>query len=244
MQVIITEYFEELFKSSSTLGVLSERVKVQQVTEEQNEQLIQPIDYEEVRKAVFSMHSEKSPGNEGLNAAFYRTYWSIVGEDVVKFCTYFFATGELQPRINRTILCLIPKIKQPQHMTDLRPISLCNVLVRILSKVMANRLKGCVSKIISINQSAFVEGRLLTDNALVAFEVNHYIKRRTQGRNGVAGLQIDVSKAYDRLEWNFIECMLIKFGFHQVWISRLMKCVKSVTYSFLHHVEVFGEVEP
>lgn len=85
-------------------------------------------------------------------------------------------------------------------MADLSPVSLCNVLMRILSKVTTNRLKPCLKCIVSENQSAFIEGRLLTDNVLIAFEINHYIHRRTQGKNGVAGLKIDISKAYDRLE--------------------------------------------
>lgn len=126
-------------------------------------------------------------------------------------------------------MCLIPKVKQPRQMTDLRPISLCNVLYRILSKVMANRLKVCLPHLISDKQSAFVEGRLLTDNALIAFEINHYMKRRTQGVNGVV-LKIDVSKAYDRLEWCFLEHMLYKFGFNEMWVNRVMICVKTGTY--------------
>lgn len=85
-------------------------------------------------------------------------------------------------------------------MTELRPISLCNVLLRILSKVMENRLKPCLKDVISDKQSAFIEGRLLTDNALIAFEINHYMKRKTRGKNGVVGLKIDISKAFDRLE--------------------------------------------
>lgn len=129
-------------------------------------------------------------------------------------------------------------------MTDLRPISLCNVLFRTLSKVMANRLKCCLSNLISINQSAFVEGMLLTDKALVVFELNHYLRRKTQGRYGYAGLKIDISKAYDRLEWQFVESMLIKFGFNQTWIARVMTCIRTVTYSFLQQGTVFGEVKP
>lgn len=102
--------------------------------------------------------------------------------------------------INNTLVCLIPKKKKSQTMQDLQPISLCNVVVRILSKVLSNRLKACLGSIISEKQSAFIEGRLLTDNALVPFEVNHYMRRRTQGKNGIVGLKIDISKACDRLE--------------------------------------------
>ncbi|XP_074374181.1 uncharacterized protein LOC141714567 [Apium graveolens] len=151
---------------------------------------------------------EKAPGYDGPNPGYYQAYWSIVQADVVKFYRNFFNTGVMEEDINRTMACLIPKVKQPQYMTKLRPISLCNVLIRILSKVLENRLKKCLPTIISANQSAFIEGRLLTDNALIAFEVN---KRRTQGKNGVAGLKIDVSKAYDRLEWaNEVEARTMK----------------------------------
>ncbi|XP_074356044.1 uncharacterized protein LOC141695716 [Apium graveolens] len=94
------------------------------------------------------------------------------------------------------------------------------------------------------NQSAFIEGRLLIDNALITFEINHYIKRRSQGKNGVAGLKIDVSKAYEWLEWNFIEGMLQKYGFQEVWIQRIMVCIKTVSYSFIQKGTVFGEVRP
>lgn len=69
--------------------------------------------------------------------------------------------------------------------------------------------------LISEQQSAIVEGRLLTDNALVAYEINHYIRRRTQGKNGIVGFKIDISKAYDRLEWSFLEGVMIKFGFNE-----------------------------
>lgn len=163
---------------------------------------------------------------------------------MVGFCRDFLSTGELMEGINRTLVCLIPKTKQPRKMTDLRPISLCNVLMRILSKIFANRLRVVLPGIISEKQSAFVEGRLLTDNTLVAFELNHYIKRRRQGKNGVAGLKVDVSKAYDRLEWGFIEDMLKRFGFKDVWINRIMACVRTVSYSFLQNGVEFGEVKP
>lgn len=244
MQDIIVDYFSELFQASPNAEGLSHRECVQMVSEQQNSELSMPITSEEVKCAVDSMHPAKSPGCDGLNPGFYQAYWTIVGRDVVEFCQHFFNTGELPAGVNNTLVCLIPKVKSPRKMTDLRPISLCNVLFRILSKVMANRLKSCLPGLISDKQSAFVEGRLLTDNALIAFEINHYFKRRTQGVNGVAGLKIDVSKAYDRLEWSFIDHMLAKFGFNRMWITRVMSCVQTVTYSFWQNGIEFGDVRP
>lgn len=99
--------------------------------------------------------------------------------------------------MNEALGALIPKVKTPQTMSDIRPTFLCNVMVRILSKVLANRLKSSLASIISDKQSAFIEGRLLSDNVMVAYEINHFMRGKTQGQTGIAGLKIDISKAYD-----------------------------------------------
>ena len=244
IQDTIISYFETMFTATTTEEQLSERLTFKRITEEQSYGLIQPVEEEEIRAAVFAMYPDKSPGIDGFNPCFFQVYWAIVKQDVVAFCKNFFDHGVLPENVKRTLVCLIPKVKQPKQVSDLRPISLCNVLMRILSKVMANRLKPCLNSVISSQQSAFIEGRLLTDNALVAFEINHYIHRKTQRKCGVAALKIDVAKAYDRLEWRFIETMLIMLGFPQVWIQRVMQCVKSVSYSFLRDGKIFGDVRP
>lgn len=95
MQNTVVEYFTGLFKATPNIESLTEREAVMHVTEGQNEELIKPILREEVKEAIFSMHPEKSPGEDGLNSAFYQTYWNIVGDDVFKFCAGFFETGEL-----------------------------------------------------------------------------------------------------------------------------------------------------
>lgn len=77
---------------------------------------------------------------------------------------------------------------------------------------------------------------------MIAYEINHYIRRETQGKFGISGLKIDILKAYDQLEWNFIENMLLKFGFNSLWVARIMVCIKTIFYSFLHDGEVFGNI--
>lgn len=200
MQGLITEYFDKIFCTAEVGEDLSNRMVFKKLNEDQKLTLVLPVSDEEVKEATFAMHPDKAPGMDGLNPSFFRAYWNIVGQDVCNFCRNFFETWNLPETINTTLVCLIPKVKNPKKVADLRPISLCNVLMRILSKVMANRVKPTLQTIISEQQSAFIENRLLTDNALVAFEVNHYIHRKTQGAVGVTGLKVDVSKAYDRLE--------------------------------------------
>lgn len=187
IQQVIESYFTKLFTAETVDGKISDREMVRKISARENEALLAEVTPEEVKEAIFSMHPDKAPGPDGLNPGFFQVFWNIVAKDVILFCHEFLRLGELPNEINHAVIRLIPKIKVPQYMTDLRPISLCNVLVRILSKLMVNRLKPCLQSVISEVQSAFVEGRLLTDNALIAFEVNHYMRRRTQGSKGLAG---------------------------------------------------------
>lgn len=124
IQDVVIQYFSNLFQASCVDGKLSERERVNLVTEEENMVLSAGITPEEVKNAVDSMYPEKSPGLDGLNPAFYQSYWTIVGKDVVEFCQKFMSTCSLPLGINRTLVCLIPKVKEPKDMTELRPISL------------------------------------------------------------------------------------------------------------------------
>ena len=102
---------------------------------------------------------------------------------------------------------------EPERLKDLRPISLCNVVYRIASQVLSNRLKVILPEIISQNQSAFVFGRLITDNVLIAYEMNHFMQNKRSGEDGYAALKLDMSKAYDRVEWCFLAQMMKKMAF-------------------------------
>uniref|UniRef100_A0A8R7RF30 Reverse transcriptase domain-containing protein n=1 Tax=Triticum urartu TaxID=4572 RepID=A0A8R7RF30_TRIUA len=132
--------------------------------------------------------------------------------------------------INKTVLVLIPKIKAPQDLTQYRPISLCNVLYKIVSKVMAIRLRPILDEIISEEQSAFVPNRLISDNVLTAYECIHYLKRKKR-KSGACAIKLDMAKAYDRVDWPYLWAVQAKLGFADQWIDRIMACVESVSFS-------------
>ena len=135
-----------------------------------------------------------------MNALFHQKFWHVVGDMVINAVLDFLNFGYMVPKINYTHIVLIPKIKSPEKISDFHPINLCNVIYKIISKVLANRLKQILPYIISLTQSAFVPRRLITNNVLVAYETLHAIPGREKGKKGSLVLKLDVSKAYDQVE--------------------------------------------
>ena len=125
----------------------------------------------------------------------------------------FLVTGNMDLRLNITNICMIPKTERPTRMTELRPISLCNVEYKIISKVLRQRLKICLLGLISETQSAFVSGRLISDNILIAQEMFHGLRTNKSCQNKYMAIKTDMSKSYDRVEWAFIQAILHKLGF-------------------------------
>lgn len=148
------------------------------------------------------MHPDKAPGPGGLNPAFYRRFWALCGTIIIQACRSWLQNGCLPSSMGETNIVLIPKCESPSSMRDLRPISLCNVVYKISTKTLANRLQQVLSKCISEEQAGFVSGRSIVDNVLVASEIIHHLRCKTSVKRGEAALKIDISKAYDRVEWS------------------------------------------
>lgn len=196
-----------------------------------NTGLLKPFIAEEVDVALKQMHPTKAPGPDGFSACFYQKFWSIVGESVKGTALEFLNSGIFDPSLNSTYIVLIPKTSPACSVTDYRPISLCNVLYKLVAKVLANRLKKILPWIISQHQSAFVPGRLITDNVLSAYEALHTINSRMQGKKGFMALKLDISKAYYQVEWDFLESMMAKMGFDALDWTHNVLC----QIGLLHH---------
>jgi hypothetical protein len=140
------------------------------VTAEMNADLCKPYSDDEIKAALFQMGPTKALGPDGFPTLFYRTHWEFFKEEICTAVRGFLEGDSIPEGLCDSVIVLIPKVTHLDNLKKNRPISLCNVLYKIASKVLANRLKLILPLIITEQQSAFVPGRLITDNALVAYE--------------------------------------------------------------------------
>lgn len=172
------------------------------------------------------MGATKAPGPDGLPPIFFQRFWPVIGPAVTNFILQVFTSGALPTDLNESIICLIPKVVAPESLHQCRPISLCNVLVKAISKVLANRLKPIMDKLTGPEQSSFIPGRSTTDNILIAQEVLHSLRKR-KGCSAGFVLKVDLEKAYDRIEWSFLREVLRFSGFNDGFQRLIMTLVSS-----------------
>lgn len=204
---ILTNYFSDLFTTSwptklnDTSAVVGDKLHA-----DLRNWCGMSYTSEDVQHAINDMHPLKAPGPDGLPALFFQKYWSNVGGDVTTLALGILNNNKSPEEINKTFIVLIPKGKNPSSPKDFRPISLCNVVMKVVKKVVANRMKVVHPEIIDEEQSAFIQGRLITNNALITMECFHLMKKKTKGKRGTRALKLSMSKAYDRIEWSFVQC--------------------------------------
>lgn len=166
-----------------------------------SQQLMKPVSTEEIKSVLFAMSSNKSPGPNGFKSEFFKSTWDITGVDFVTAVQALFVKGLLPKGINSMIVALILKKTEALEMKDYRPISCCNVIYKVISKLIANRLKVVLPQFIAANQSVFVQERLLIENLLLATELVKDYHRDTMSAR--CAIKIDISKAFDSVQWSF-----------------------------------------
>ncbi|QHN99992.1 uncharacterized protein DS421_13g402650 [Arachis hypogaea] len=185
---------------------------------------------EKAIKATFSINPFSAPKDDGFTAKFFQFYWELIRKDVICAVKSFFSGGKMLKAFNHTNICLIPKVRNAYSMKQVRPISLSSVFYKILSKILEHRLQNVMNRVISDTQNAFIKGRLISNNILIVHKFMYFLKNKTYGDYELA-LKLDMSKAYDRVEWSFVWIVLNKMGFYKKWIDRIRECVDAVSYS-------------
>ncbi|CAM8988304.1 unnamed protein product [Rhodiola kirilowii] len=238
LQSLAVNYFAGIFSNQQEVAatsideIMASMVDLpSRVTRSHNDLLLNPYTERDIYAAVHQLAPSKAPGLDGIPAEFLQRHWDTIKIDFVKLCLSILNDGFVPAELNDTILVLLPKQKpMSDRLENFRPISLASVTAKVVAKAITARLQLILPEIISFEQSAFVKNRLITDNFILAHECAHYIRTRTKGNKCFGSLKLDIAKAYDRIDWTFLRCILLQLGFDRDWVTKVMNFVTSVRY--------------
>nr|XP_015876458.1 uncharacterized protein LOC107413102 [Ziziphus jujuba var. spinosa] len=212
------------------------------VTRDENSMLSAVPSEIEIMEVIKKMNPFKSPDPDGMPACFFQWFWIVVGDDVVKSIQDSLIFGRIPLALKRTTLVLIPKSKSPTHFNHLHPISLCNTIYKVFSKLLVDRLRPLLGKIIFLNQTAFIIGHWIGENTILVNEICHSFKTK-KGSSGLIGIKFDMHKAYDRVNWSVLNEILVQLGFSTTVTSLLSQCYFSDFASLLLNGSIYGTIK-
>ncbi|KAJ0533359.1 putative RNA-directed DNA polymerase [Helianthus annuus] len=201
-----------------------------QVTIEEAELLVCPFTLSEVKNAVWECEGDRAPGPDGINFKFIKKFWNALEGDFVRLFQHFFSAEQLNNGCMSSFLALIPKRTDPGGLHEYRPISLIGCINKVVSKVLVNRLKAVIHRLISEEQTGFLAGRSILDGVVILNEIIPWLKRKK--KEGMI-FKVDIEKAYDSLSWDFLNSILCQMNFPAKWRNWVMSIVTSVRASVL-----------
>ncbi|KAL2532641.1 Uncharacterized protein Adt_05992 [Abeliophyllum distichum] len=232
IQPSAVSFFQELLSAApQPVDPIRPDIIPRLVSNEDNLQLNRIPTLAEVREAIFSIDPDSVAGPDGFSSHFFQECWDIISDDVFQAVLDFFAGGHFPRGFSATSIVLIPKRDNACRWSEFRPISLCTVFNKLVTKLLNSRLSNILPQIISTPQSGFIPGRLIGDNILLAQELLHTLDTKVRGGNAI--LKLDMAKAYDRLDWGFLISVLESFGFDAIWIDRIRRCISECHFSVL-----------
>ncbi|XP_071730763.1 uncharacterized protein [Rutidosis leptorrhynchoides] len=227
---IFYDFFVNKFKSSDCIAITSPSRYIRKLSTTQAGTLIEAFSPEEIKKAIWSCSSDKSPGPDGFSFKFCKHFWSLISNDVIDMVRNFQDLCVIQRGCNSSFFSLIPKKDSPVSIQDYRPISLIGVQYKIIAKLLATRLSSVIGSVISPEQSAFIKERQILDGPLIVNEVVDWCKRK---KKKAMLFKVDFDKAFDSIHWSYIFSMMRFMGFDMKWILWIKACLKSSKASLL-----------
>nr|GEW55108.1 RNA-directed DNA polymerase, eukaryota, reverse transcriptase zinc-binding domain protein [Tanacetum cinerariifolium] len=223
--------------SADELKLLHQKAK-KKLSKEDAEAMIVEVTDKVIKDAIFDIDSAKASGSDGYTSWFFKKAWDIIGKEVCATVKIFFTNGRLLGEFNSTLIALVLKIKTHNKISDFRPTTCCNVLYKCISKILTNRIKNGLSKVLSINQSAFIPESYHQDNILLTQELLRGYNRKQRGKR--YAMKIDIQKACDTVSWSFHEEVLCKVGFHRVMVNWIMTCISTTSFLICVNGEICG----
>ncbi|KAK4274538.1 hypothetical protein QN277_017742 [Acacia crassicarpa] len=230
---LVTNYFRNIYcaNEQGSVGLVT-RAKFPAIDRLTLLNISKMPEDEEIRRALFAMGCYKAPGVDGFPPIFYKSNWSTVGAALCSFVKNAFLGKVSLDDANKTLISLIPKRENVELVAHFRPISLCTVHFKCITKIIALRLREVMNDIVSPFQTSFIKGRSIHDNIVVGQEILH-IMSKNRSRKGLMAVKIDLEKAYDRISWVFLKQVLLDIGLDTQFVDFLINCVSSVSYNVL-----------
>ncbi|KAJ6817592.1 uncharacterized protein M6B38_410995 [Iris pallida] len=207
------------------------------VTQHGNRRLLAPIRMEEIEDIVMKADPNRAPGPDGFSSGFFRRHWGALKLPVLEAVQEFFLSGKLLKELNHTFLTLVPKKEGATSLADFRPIACCNYLYKIITHLMCRRMEGIMQGLVSRNQAAFIKGRSIAEHSLLAHEM---VREFNKPGGMKACVKLDLRKAYDTVNRDFLCQLMLAMGFDERWVARVRECICSPTFSVLIQGTPYG----
>ncbi|PNX71458.1 ribonuclease H, partial [Trifolium pratense] len=222
----VVKYYKNLFGTNTVLqdSLLTEEVIPKLVNDEVNALMTVLPSHDEIKAAVFALNKDSAPGPDGFGASFFQHYWDIVKNDVFSAVLEFFTSSWILPGFNSNIIALLPKTPDASSIDQYRPIAMANFKFKVITKIIADRLASIMPSIVSEEQRGFIHDRNIKECLCIASEAANLLHNKSFGGN--LALKIDITKAFDTLEWSFLLKVLNSFGFNEVfcnWIHVILR---------------------
>ncbi|KAJ0495115.1 putative RNA-directed DNA polymerase [Helianthus annuus] len=200
---------------------------IKKLSDEEAFGLVEPFSATEIKGAVWDCGGDKAPGPDGFNFRFIKRFWDILGADFVAAANHFHEVGSISRGCSSSFISLIPKTNDPVSLNEFRPINLIGSFSKVISKILANRLKKVLNSVISDSQSAFLKGRNIIDGPLIINEILAWIKKK---KSKALLFKIDFEKAFDNINWNYIIFLLEQMNFPskwRIWVKGILSSARS-----------------
>jgi hypothetical protein len=221
----VVSFYEDLYQEKESWRPLVDGLDFHSIGATESSHLERKFDRDEVFQVLKDLQGDKAPGPDGFSMAFFHKCWEVVGDDIMNFFEEFHTHCKFEKSLNATFIALIPKKKDALNIRDFCPISLVGSMYKLLSKVLANRIRLVMESLISSSQNAFVGGRQTLDSVLIA---NKCLDSRL--KSSIPGIlcKLDIEKAYDHVNWNCLLYLLKRMGFGYRWCHWMKTCISTV----------------